>query len=478
MHMLIDGVAVEASGDGVLQVTNPATGGVIDTVPEASREQFDLAIAAARGGAVAWACVPVHERVSVLRRFAGLLDEHAERIATLLTTENGKPLGQARAEVAGSVRMFRSYAEEALRLYGTVIPGGVQEGFERDLITIHREPFGVLGAILPFNFPVDLFTHKVAPALATGNAVVVKPAENAPLAVLEVVRLLHDAGVPGNVLQVVTGSGRTVGSWLANSVGIDLVSFTGSTDVGIAVAQAAARRLTPTFLELGGNDPLIVFPDADLDATVADAIDSRLLCNGQCCCATKRLIVHRDIAGDLVDVLGAKLAALRVGDPRDSSTDVGPLIDERAADRAAEHVAVAVSQGARLAVGDGTANRAYFAPTLLVDVDRKADMAGNTEVFAPTLPVIEFGELDEAVSIANQTHYGLNAAVFTADLGLGLRVAKRLESGTVVVNGGTTYRPDAIPFGGYKLSGLGREGVTVTLQEFTQPKTISLRSVF
>jgi acyl-CoA reductase-like NAD-dependent aldehyde dehydrogenase len=343
---------------------------------------------------------------------------------------------------------------------------------------VNREPFGVLGAIVPFNFPLDLFTHKVAPALATGNAVIVKPAEVAPLAVLEATRLLLEAGVPGTVMQTITGTGRRVGSWLAGSADIDLVSFTGSTDVGTEIAVSAARNLNPTFLELGGNDPLIVFPDADIDSAITHAVQSRTLCNGQTCSATKRLIVHRDVVGDLVSALVDRLGAMQIGNPMDAATQIGPLINEAAAERAAKHVTTALEQGADLSLGDGTASAAFFAPVVLTGVDRNADIARDTEVFAPTLPVIEFSGDDDAVAVANQSRYGLNASVFTADLGRGLRVARSLKSGTVIINGGTAYRPDAIPFGGYKSSGLGREGFMTTLQEFTQPKTISIRSLY
>jgi acyl-CoA reductase-like NAD-dependent aldehyde dehydrogenase len=478
MHMLIDGSEIDSSDGGLIEIANPATGQVIDTVPEATPSHFETAITAAREGARTWSGTPVHERVAVLRRFVSQLDADAERLAAMITAENGKPLQQARDEIAGCVRLFRGYAEEALRLYGVTVPGDAQPGLEDDLIMVNREPFGVLGAIVPFNFPLDLFTHKVAPALATGNAVIVKPAEVAPLAVLEATRLLLEAGVPGTVMQTITGTGRRVGSWLAGSADIDLVSFTGSTDVGTEIAVSAARNLNPTFLELGGNDPLIVFPDADIDSAITHAVQSRTLCNGQTCSATKRLIVHRDVVGDLVSALVDRLGAMQIGNPMDAATQIGPLINEAAAERAAKHVTTALEQGADLSLGDGTASAAFFAPVVLTGVDRNADIARDTEVFAPTLPVIEFSGDDDAVAVANQSRYGLNASVFTADLGRGLRVARSLKSGTVIINGGTAYRPDAIPFGGYKSSGLGREGFMTTLQEFTQPKTISIRSLY
>jgi succinate-semialdehyde dehydrogenase/glutarate-semialdehyde dehydrogenase len=478
MTALLNNHTGPSTTDVMLEVLNPASGEVIAEVPEFTRDQFDVTLAASRRGARAWAATPAHERVAVLRRFAAKLEEDADRIARIVTRENGKVLAQARTEVEGSARIFRGYAEEALRQYGTVIPGDSQPGLESDLIMVHHEPYGVLGAILPFNFPVDLFSHKVAPALATGNAVIVKPAENAPLAVIETARLLHEAGVPPEALQIVTGSGSSVGSWLAESPDIDIVSFTGSTDVGIRVAQSAARNLNPTFLELGGNDPMLVLPDADLDEVVAHVMQSRMPCNGQTCCATKRLLVHRDVAADLTNMLAARFAAMVMGDPATDGTELGPLIDERAANQAAAHVATAIRQGARLVSGDGQAQGNWFAPVLLGGVTRDADIARDTEVFAPVLPIIEFSNHDEAVSIANQSRYGLNASVFTRDIGLGLQIARRLESGTIAINGGTFYRPDAAPFGGFKHSGLGREGLATTLREFTQPKTVSIRSLF
>jgi len=478
MSTLLTGSPGSEMGQAMIEIYNPASGEVLAEVPESTHEKFEATVAAARRGARSWAATPAHERVARLRRFAALLEENAERIARMVTQENGKVLAQSRAEVAGSARLFRGYAEEALRLYGMTVPGDSQPGLEADLIMVHHEPYGVLGAIIPFNFPVDLFSHKVAPALATGNAVIVKPAENAPLAVMETTRLLLEAGVPPDVMQVITGSGSGVGSWLAESADIDLVSFTGSTDVGIQVARAAARNLNPTFLELGGNDPMLVFPDADLDAVVEHAVQSRTVCNGQTCCATKRLIAHRDVVADLTDALSARMSSMTVGDPSENDIELGPLIDATAAARAAQHVQTALSQGATLVAGDGLSHGTYFMPVLLAGVSRDADIASHTEVFAPVLPVIAFDTADEAVSIANQSRYGLNASVFTGDVGRGLRIARDLESGTVVINGGTFYRPDAAPFGGFKHSGLGREGLTTSLREFTQPKTVSVRSLF
>jgi acyl-CoA reductase-like NAD-dependent aldehyde dehydrogenase len=357
------------------------------------------------------------------------------------------------------------------------IPGDAQAGLERDVLFTRREPYGILGAILPFNFPIDIFSHKVAPALATGNAVVLKPAEETPLTALRAAALLHQAGVPAEAMQVLTGRGPTVGQWLISSPRIQLLSFTGSTEVGIHIAQTAAKHLTRVFLELGGNDPMVVFADADLEEVARHAVEGRLVANGQCCCADKRIIAHRSIAGDLADALIERFRQVTMGDPLDSSVDLGPLISEDAARRAASQVRLTCEQGATRAYGDGEPDGAFLGPVVLTDVPSSANVARDMEVFAPVLPVIPFDDDEEAIEIANNSPYGLNASVFTRDMRKALTAAYGIQAGLVAVNGTGLYRPDAAPFGGYKMSGVGREGTTITLEEFTQLKTIALRDV-
>ena len=477
MQMLIEGARREASNGSTIEVTNPATGEVIDRVPDATREDLDRALDAARRGFRTWAATAAHERAAVLHRFTDLLAEHYEELGALLCRENGKPLEQAKWEIDTAIRLFDSYAEEALRLYGLAIPGDVQPGIERDLLLTRREPYGVVGAILPFNFPMDLFGHKVAPAIAAGNAVVLKPSEEDPLTVLRATELLHEAGVPAEAMQVITGRGPTVGKWLAESDKIQIVSFTGSTEVGIGVAQSAAKHLNRVFLELGGNDPMVVYADADLSEVVEHAIFGRTLANGQCCCANKRLVAHRSVAGDLADALVERLEKIQVGDPLDPAVGLGPLINDRAARRAAEQVKRSHDQGGVLRFGDGTPDGAFLAPVVLTDVPPDADVARDMEIFAPVLPIISFGDEPDAIGIANNTRYGLNASVFTKDMSKAISTAYRIQAGLVSINGTGLYRPDVVPFGGYKMSGIGREGTTISLEEFTQPKTIALRNV-
>lgn len=477
MEMLIAGNRIAANGREYFDVLNPATGAVIDRVPEATREDVESALDIAQTGARIWSATPVHQRVAILRRFTDLLGEHHAEMARLLSMENGKPLQQAADEVDTGIRLFRSYSEAAMQLYGLAIPGDVQAGLERDVLFTRREPYGVLGAVLPFNFPVDIFSHKVAPALATGNAVVLKPAEETPLTALRMAGLLHEAGVPREVMQVLTGQGPTAGQWLISSPRIQLVSFTGSTEVGIQIAQTAAKHLTRVFLELGGNDPMVVFADADLEEVARHAVDGRLVANGQCCCADKRIIAHRSIARDLADLLIARFQEVTMGDPLDPNVDLGPLISEDAARRAAEQVRLSCNQGATQAFGDAQPHGAFFGPVVLTDVPPSTNVARDMEVFAPVLPVIPFDRDEEAIEIANNSPYGLNASVFTRDMGRALTAAYGIQAGLVTVNGTGLYRPDAAPFGGYKMSGLGREGTTITLEEFTQLKTIALRNV-
>lgn len=463
--------------DAGIDVLNPTNGEVIDQVSESTQEQVEHALDVAQRGFRLWSATPAHERVAILHRFGSLMQEHRSELMDLLSRENGKPLEQSGWEIDGAIRLFHSYSEEALRLYGLSIPGDAQPGTERDVVFTRREPYGVMGAILPFNFPIDIFSHKVAPALATGNAVVLKPAEEAPLTVLRVAALLHEAGVPTEAMQVITGYGPTAGRWLVTSDKIQLVSFTGSTEVGVEIAQGAAKHLTRVFLELGGNDPMLVFADADIEEAVEQAVFGRLLANGQCCCADKRFIVHRSRAGDFVDALVTSLKEIKVGDPLDPDVGLGPLISERAAYRAAQQVKVSCEQGASLHFGDGIPDKAFFGPTVLLDVPPDADVARDTEIFAPVLPIITFEEDQEAVEIANSSRYGLNASIFTRDMSKAMTTAYAMQAGLVSINGSGLYRPDAVPFGGYKMSGVGREGTTATLEEFTQLKTVALRNV-
>jgi acyl-CoA reductase-like NAD-dependent aldehyde dehydrogenase len=349
-----------------------------------------------------------------------------------------------------------------------------QAGLEQDLMITRREPLGVVVAIIPFNFPAELFGHKVAPAIAMGNAVVVKPPEDDPLTVMRLISLLTQAGLPEGVVQAAVGGGQ-VGAWLVESDIPAGVSLTGSTQTGLRVAASAARTLKRVSLELGSNDPLIVLEDADLELAVEQAVLGRQLANGQCCCANKRLIVHRSIAAEFTELLTFRFKSLILGDPSESSTQVGPLIHEKAARLVSDQVRATVEAGARIATGGFLQDKAFYEPTVLVDVTPEMDIARNMEVFGPVLPILKFGSDEEAVAIANSSSYGLSGSVFSKDFTRAFNVGAELDTGQVVINRTGLFRPDLAGFGGHKLSGSGREGLETSLDEFVQHKNFSIR---
>jgi succinate-semialdehyde dehydrogenase/glutarate-semialdehyde dehydrogenase len=461
-----------------IDVLNPATGEHLDSIVDVGADGVDDAVRRARAAFPRWAATPAHERSAILQRAGGLLQEHRVELAELLTRENGKPYPQAFGEIGDAARLLEKYGHEALRLYGETIPGDAQPGTEGDLILTRREPRGVLGAVIPFNSPMDIFAHKVGPALASGNCAVIKPPEVDPLTVMRATELLHEAGVPRDVLILVNGLGMTTGAPLAAHRGIDVVSFTGSTAAGLSVAAAAIARLRPVMLELGGNDPLIVCHDADLELTLDQVMFGRTLANGQICCANKRLLVHRDLVEDFTAGLLERVTALRMGDPSaDRTVELGPLITDVAAKRVAAQVQTAMDEGAELLAGEPTASGNFIGPIVLGRVLPGSSIASDAEVFGPVFPVVSFDNDQQAIRIANDSSFGLNASIFTRDLQRAVYLAHHVQAGTVSVNASGLYRPDAIEYGGYKMSGFGREGLRASFHELTQVKTIALRGV-
>ncbi len=458
-----------------MEVINPANFDVIGTVPISSSQDVERALNAAQVGKKVWAATPIWKRREILNRYLDLLTAQKLMVARTLCLETGKPLEQAIDEVSGGIRMFREYINRVLGLHGTTIPLDSQEGLERDVLMTHRQPLGVLAAILPFNFPIDTFSHKTGAALVTGNAVIVKPGEDAPLAVMHAVRLMHEAGVPENVIQVLTGKGD-VGAMMTDTPKVNAISFTGSTATGSRVMATGAKHISRVYLELGGNDPFIVFEDADMDIVMEHAAFARTYCNGQCCVASKRFIVHHSKREEFTARLLESLKSYTVGSPLLTGTKIGPLIHEAAAKRAEEQIALTVSQGARLLSGGERYDRTFIAPTVLENVTPEMDVARDMEIFAPVFPIISFKEDHQAIEIANASVYGLNAGVFTNNINRAIRAGYQIESGTVCVNGAGLYHPDAAAFGGFKQSGLGREGTISGLEEMTQVKSIVFRN--
>jgi succinate-semialdehyde dehydrogenase/glutarate-semialdehyde dehydrogenase len=459
----------------VRRVVNPATGELIAEVADTTPAEVSAVIARAVAGQRRWGQVPRHERAALMRRYAVLVREQAEELATALSSEQGKPLQQARNEIALHCRLFEGFADRVLAREERAFVLDNQPDLERDMQVTRHEPLGVVAGIIPFNFPVELYAHKVAPAIATGNSIVIKPSEETPLTTGRLVELLHAAGIPDNVVQIVYGGGD-VGRQLVEDSRIAAISFTGSTEAGIHIATASARTLKKTLLELGGNDAMIVLADADLDLVVEQAVFGRTLSNGQVCCANKRVIVDNSIRRELTELLVDRFANLTVGDPMSPATDLGPLIKPEAARKVEEQIRHTLDQGATLAVG-GTREGCFVAPTVLTDVGGDMDIAHDMEVFGPVMAVMSAGSLDEAVGIANATRYGLSGSVFTQDMRQAMAVAARLETGQVVVNGTGLYRSEVMGFGGYKSSGMGREGLGYSLEEFLQVKTITFAGV-
>jgi acyl-CoA reductase-like NAD-dependent aldehyde dehydrogenase len=446
-----------------IEVFNPYSGELLGSVASASAAEVAAAVAAARP----LGDMPAHERADLLFRIASGIEARLEELARLLAAENAKPIAQTRGEVAAAVRIFRGFGEEAKRLFGRQIPLDAVPGLERHLALTVREPLGVIAAVVPFNYPVELYAHKAAAALAAGNAVIVKPPEKCPLALLEVARIVEEAGAPEGAHQVVTG-GPEVAQALASSDGIALISLTGSTSAGRAVAELASRTLKKVHLELGGNDAMIICADADLDKAAEAIVLGRLARgNGQICCAVKRVFVEDSVYDELASKLIAAADELVVGDPLDEATDVGPLINEAAAHAVEAALEALVDGGARL-IG-GAREGAFIHPAVLLDVDA---IAVSEEIFGPVAPLIRVASAEEAVELTNASPYGLHTAVFTRDVTRAFSLAKRIESGGVIINGSTALRSENLPFGGVKLTGGTREGLHDTLLDMTEEKTI------
>ena len=477
MKMIIGGCKKDASDGAVIKVHNPATGELVDTVPAATSQDVDEALLHARKVFALWSATPLHERARILGDFARSAEGFRKEIGAIVCREMGKAIGEAEGEVDSIVSLFGGYAEKALHLYGISMPRGADKGFEDDLFVTMREPLGVVVCIVPFNYPVDLFAHKVAPALVMGNSVIVKPASSNPLACIRLVELLHEGGVPVDALQVLTGSGAKLGALLSASPKVDAISFTGSTPVGIEIAKAAAANMTRVFLECGGNDPLIVFEDADLEETADELVRARVTNAGQTCCATKRVIVQASVRDRLAGLLKARLVKAKVGDPSDRGTVLACLISEPAAKEAEAQIAATLKEGATCVCG-GKRDGAYLDATILTGVKPGMGMARDLEVFGPVFPFIDFSSEDEAVEIANASQFGLQGGVMTGDFNRAMRVASRLQCGGVVINGSGMYRSASMPFGGYKKSGIGREGTAQTLEEMSQVKTIVFKKAF
>lgn len=475
MKMFVNGAWVDASDGATSDVVNPATDKVIDTVPAATPQDVDNAIALAVEGQKEWNAVPLHEKTAILERYCHLLLKSKEKIAAVMCEEGGKPIDQCRVEVDANAAIFRIYCAAAYTFYGKTLPYNAEPRSQGDIAFTIHEPLGVFANIVPFNYPVELAAHKLAPMLVTGNSVVLMPSSKTPRSAMLLVELLVQAGVPAKAVCCLTGAGSKIGAQASADPRVAAVSFTGSTRVGISLAETCAKSLRPVALELGGNDALIIFDDCDYELALNEVVNGRIGNAGQTCCASKRFIVQRGIYERFTKDLAARLAKIKMGNPSDSSVELGPCVREKDAVVVEQQIEQAIAQGAKLVCG-GKRNGAFVEPTVL-QIGPDADISRDTEVFGPVFPLIAFDTLDNAVEIANNTCYGLSSGVITANMQTALKVANRVQTGACIINGSGNYRLAHQPFGGYKLSGIGREGAVCTLEEMTRQKMISFKGI-
>ncbi|WP_353946159.1 NAD-dependent succinate-semialdehyde dehydrogenase [Streptomyces sp. HUAS MG91] len=470
-NLHINGTWPPATAHRTMPVDNPATNTTLCHVADAGPDDAALALTAATRAQPAWAATAPRERSEILRRAHELLLDRTEDLALLMTLEMGKPLAEARGEVAYAAEFFRWFAEEAVRIDGGYATS--PDGRNRHLVL--RQPVGPCLLITPWNFPLAMGTRKIGPAVAAGCTMILKPAPQTPLSTLALTGILTEAGLPPGVLNVLTTSDAAgVVEPLLRGGGIRKLSFTGSTQVGRILLAQCADTVVRTSLELGGNAPLIVFEDADLDAAVNGAMVAKMRNMGEACTAANRIYVHTAVAEEFAARLTARMAALNVGDGTAPGTDVGPLIDGAGRDKVVRLVRDAVGRGAKILTGgevpEGEGN--FYPPTVLAQVPRDADLT-TTEIFGPVAALFTFDDEDDVVQVANDTEWGLVSYVFTRDLDRALRVGERLETGMVGINTGLVSNP-AAPFGGVKQSGLGREGGRVGIEEFLEYKYLAI----
>jgi len=469
-QLFIGGTWRDGAEGGRIAVINPATGEEISSIADGTPVDASAAVDAAAQAQPGWAATSPRERSEILRSCWSTLMAHQDELAELITLEHGKPIADARGEIGYAAEFFRWNSEEAVRIHGSmgIAPSG------NNKIIVRHPPVGVVVMVTPWNFPAAMITRKVAPALAAGNAVVIKPAKETPLTALRVVDLLQEAGVPDGVVNIVPTS--AAGAWFDAAVdhqATRMVSFTGSTEVGRILLRRCADRVLKVAMELGGNAPFIVFDDADLDAAVEGAMTSKMRHSAETCTAANRFFAEAGIAPAFTEALASAMSAVKVGNGMDPEVSCGPMINPTAIETIGGLVDAAVGAGATIATGGGSVDSAgyFYEPTVIGGVAPDSPIT-TEEIFGPVAPVIPFTDHDEMIAHANNTEMGLAAYVYTADLGRGLAVSERLESGMVGLNRGAMSDP-AAPFGGMKQSGLGREGASEGIYEFLETQYIA-----
>lgn len=451
-----------------VDVINPYDGKVIDTVPQASIDDVDSATASAVRGAEVMRKISGYDRFEMLRKAADLLADRTEDFGRTITMEEGKTIVEGRTEVSRAVQTISLSGEEAKRLGGEVVPLDGSPGWGGQLGFTLRVPCGVVAAISPFNFPLNLVAHKVGPALAAGNAVIIKPATDTPLSALKLTEILLESGFPAEAIQCITGRGGSIGPALVADPRVRKVTFTGSKEIGEQICKdAGLKKIT---MELGSNSPLIVMPDADMSKVVAATISSGFSNAGQVCISAQRIIANTKVYGDYLDALKVGVEAINTGDPMEDSVKMGPMVRAGDAERVNGWIKEAVGAGARTVTG-GEYSGAMHQPTVVADV--KPDMRVSCEeLFGPAVAVTPFDDIDEAIHMANDSEYGLSAGIFTKDIDWAMKFAREVYSGNLMINSGPQWRADLMPYGGVKDSGMGKEGPKYAVSEMTELKLV------
>ena len=466
MRMYINGNWVDRPE--TIPVFNPFDQTLIDTVPKGTAADVDQAIASAVRGAAAMAKLPAYERYAILRRTADLMAERVEDLGQTITLEEGKVISEGRGEVQRAIQTITLSAEEAKRLHGETVPLDAAPGNVSQFGFTIRVPVGVVAAIAPFNFPLNLVSHKVGPALAAGNSVVLKPAGDTPLSALKLVELLLEAGLPEEAIQCITGPGSEIGDVLTGDPRVRKITFTGSMEIGERICRnAGIKKVT---MELGSNSPLIVMNDADLERVAAATVASGFGNAGQVCISTQRVFADRRIYADFLDALIAPTEAFSTGNPLDEAVRMGPMIRASDADRVGQWISEAVQSGARVIAG-GDHEGTMHAPTVVADTT--ADMrVSREELFGPAVAVAAFDDIDDAIAKANDSRFGLSAGIFTQNIDWAMRFAKEVHSGNLHINSHPQWRADLMPYGGLKDSGMGKEGPGYAVHEMTELKMV------
>jgi len=471
---LINGKWVGSKGGNFIEITSPLDNSIVGKVPAMTEEDVDFVFETSKEAQAKWKNMPVNERAEILYKAANILLEKSDDLAEIMIREIGKDKKSSKSEISRTADFIRFTADTAKNMSGESIPGDSFPGFNRNKISVvTREPLGVVLAISPFNYPINLAASKIAPAIVAGNSVVLKPATQGSLCGLYLARVFEEAGVPKGVLNTITGKGSEIGDYIVTHKHVNFINFTGSTEVGSRISKITC--MVPLLMELGGKDAAIVLEDADLELTASNIVSGGYSYSGQRCTAVKRILVVDIVADKLVEKVKEKMKALKVGNPLENDVDIVPLINTKAADFVCELIEDAKNKGADLIVGGNREGNLIY-PTLFDNVTTDMRLAWE-EPFGPVLPIIRVKDKDEAIEIANRSEYGLQAAVFTENINDAFYIADKLDVGTVQVNNKTERGPDHFPFLGVKASGIGTQGIKYSIEAMSRPKAIVINLI-